>query len=228
MKLIRFSARSPCDANALVIVLWSPLPAIREAPIRPAFRCDCNDSVVVAFPAKVNIVSLATTLEFGVTTDTFHLSTFLPYRLAVLSERLSRRLSVEYASSHGLTVAEWRVLVHLQRCGKVSVRDIHNCVSLEKPRVSRAVSRLESAGLVEKVAGAGDGRLVAISLTAAGSAALADILPKAIGFDQRLRDAVSGQDLETFCRVMERMHAALDRDPAAKPRSRRDLEGLDP
>ncbi len=84
------------------------------------------------------------------TPDDFHLSSFLPYRLAVMSERVSRRLSVEYGRSHGLVVAEWRVLVHLLRCGAVSVRDIHNCVNLEKPRVSRAVSRLEMEGVGSK------------------------------------------------------------------------------
>ena len=90
----------------------------------------------------------------------FKLSEFLPYRIAVLSERVSRRLSVEYGRTHGLSMAEWRVLVHLQRCGQVSVRDIHNCVNLDKPRVSRAVARLEAEALVKKLDGQGDGRLV--------------------------------------------------------------------
>lgn len=158
---------------------------------------------------------------------TFHLSSFLPYRLAVLSERVSRRLSVEYERTHGLSVAEWRVLAHLSRCGAVSIRDIHNCVNLEKPRVSRAVSRLEETGLVQKLAAETDGRLVAISLTAAGQLVLADLVPMAQSIEQRLRDAVGPEDLKTFFKVMEQMHAALDEDPAARSRSRMDLEGID-
>ncbi|MCR9156288.1 MAG: MarR family winged helix-turn-helix transcriptional regulator [Rhodobacteraceae bacterium] len=157
------------------------------------------------------------------TPDDFHLSSFLPYRLAVLSERVSRRLSVEYGRTHGLAVAEWRVLVHLLRCGAVSVRDIHNCVNLEKPRVSRAVSRLETEGLVQKAQGAGDGRLVAISLTEAGRSALADIIPAATRIEAYLQSAVSSEDLNTFFNVMERMHAVLDEDPEAKPRTAMDL-----
>ena len=158
---------------------------------------------------------------------TFHLSSFLPYRLAVLSERVSRRLSVEYERTHGLSVAEWRVLAHLSRCGAVSIRDIHNCVNLEKPRVSRAVSRLEETGLVQKLPAALDGRLVAISLTAAGQSVLADLVPMAQSIEQRLRDAVGPEDLKTFFKVMEQMHAALDKDPAARSRSRMDLEDMD-
>lgn len=157
------------------------------------------------------------------TPDDFRLSSFLPYRLAVLSERVSRRLSVEYGRTHGLAVAEWRVLVHLLRCGAVSIRDIHNCVNLEKPRVSRAVSRLEAEGLVQKTQGDGDGRLVAISLTDAGRTVLADIIPAATRIERHLTDAVSPEDLDTFFHVMERMHAVLDADPEAKPRTVMDL-----
>ena len=175
---------------------------------------------------KVNIVAFATMPGSHLMPSDFHLSAFLPYRLAVLSERVSRRLSVEYERSHGLSVAEWRVMAHLSRCGAVSVRDIHNCVNLEKPRVSRAVSRLEQLGLVKKEPGDLDGRLVAISLTGNGKAVLADIVPNAHAIEQRLQNAVSPDELDTFLRVMEQMHAVLDRDPAAKPRSRIDVEGL--
>lgn len=157
----------------------------------------------------------------------FHLSAFLPYRLAVLSERISRRISVEYDRSHGLSVAEWRVLVHLSRCGAVSVRDIHDCVNLEKSRVSRAVARLEQDRLVSKTPVDGDGRLVAISLTAKGRVVLDDIVPNARAIENTLRDSVSPDDLDTFLRVMEQWHAVLDRDPVAKPRSRMDLDGVE-
>jgi DNA-binding MarR family transcriptional regulator len=181
-------------------------------------------SFVVAKATKVNIISIATILDHSMTPDDFHLSSFLPYRLAVLSERVSRRLSVEYGRTHRLAVAEWRVLVHLLRCGAVSIRDIHNCVNLEKPRVSRAVSRLEAEGLVQKTQGDGDGRLVAISLTDAGRTALADIIPAATRIERHLTDAVSPEDLDTFFHVMECMHAVLDADPEAKPRTVMDLD----
>ena len=182
-----------------------------------------SKSFVVAKATKVNIISNATNLGRHMTPDDFHLSSFLPYRLAVMSERVSRRLSVEYGRSHGLVVAEWRVLVHLLRCGAVSVRDIHNCVNLEKPRVSRAVSRLEMEGLGQKSQGEGDGRLVAISLTDAGRRALADIIPAATRIEEHLTAAVSAEDLDAFFRVMEHMHSVLDEDPEAKPRPTMDF-----
>lgn len=159
--------------------------------------------------------------------DDFHLSSFLPYRLAVLSERVSRRLSVEYERTHGLAVAEWRVLVHLLRAGPASVRDIRTYVNLEKPRVSRAVSRLEAEGLVAKAPGDKDARLVSITLTPAGRDALKGILPAARDIEEKLLSAASAEELATFFTVMERMHQVLDEDPEARPRSAMDLEGVD-
>ncbi|WP_428649349.1 MarR family winged helix-turn-helix transcriptional regulator [Roseibium sp.] len=156
----------------------------------------------------------------------FNLSAFLPYRLAVLSERISRRIAADYERTHGLTVAEWRVLVHLLRSGEVSVREIQTCVNLDKPRVSRAVARLEKAGLVRKVPGAADARLVAISLTGKGHGALADILPAAESVEARLLQSLSADEYENFCAVMEKLHGVLDADPQARPRSPMDTEGL--
>lgn len=152
----------------------------------------------------------------------FELSQFLPYQLAVLAERVSRRLSVEYGRTHGLNVAEWRVLVHLMRRRKVSVREIHERVNLDKPRVSRAVTRLEAAGFVEKAAAADDARLVAISLTAKGMRVLDDILPAARDVEASLLAGLSDGERAGLLAAMEKLHSVLDGDPEARPRSKLD------
>ncbi len=151
--------------------------------------------------------------------DTFNLSEFLPYRLAVVSERVSRRLAVDYGSSHGLSVAEWRVLVHLRQSGAVSVRDIEAYTNLEKSRVSRAVSRLQDARLVKKHISAEDARLVEIALTQEGRDVLRDILQNAMATEARLLEGVSEDDLWTFFNVIEHFHTVLDADPKAKSRA---------
>ncbi len=147
----------------------------------------------------------------------FRLSDFLPYRLAVISERMSHRLSVDYGRSHHLTVAEWRVLVHLEHCGVVSVRDVQNYTNLVKSRVSRAVSRLEKAGLVEKHTSSADGRLVEIALTEDGRAAIATLLQDATDTEARLLQNVPPEDLAAFYRVIDHFHTVLDKDPKAQP-----------
>lgn len=147
----------------------------------------------------------------------FSLSAFLPYRLAVISERMSHRLSVDYGSSHDLSVAEWRVLVHLEHSGPVSVREVQAYTNLVKSRASRAVSRLERAGLVEKRASTDDARLVDIALTHIGRAAIADLLHDATQTEARLLADVPKSDLDAFYRVIDHFHAVLDQDPKARP-----------
>jgi DNA-binding MarR family transcriptional regulator len=153
----------------------------------------------------------------------FELADFLPYRIAVLSERVSRRLSLIYGAEAGITVAEWRVLVHLARCHQVSVREIHDCVNLDKPRVSRAVTRLTEAGLVAKTGSATDQRLLSISLTDEGHALLGNILPRARAYEDRLMSGLTPAEQITLVQIMEKLHKVLDADPEARPRSRLDL-----
>ena len=153
----------------------------------------------------------------------FRLADFLPYRLAVLSERVSRRLSRVYGAEAGLSVAEWRVMVHLSRCHQVSVREIHTCVNLDKSRVSRAVTRLESAGLLRKTGSVTDQRLLEISLSDDGWSLLDRILPPALAYEERLLAALSPEEQATLTTIMEKLHQVMDADPDARPRSRLDL-----
>ncbi|MDA7424792.1 MarR family winged helix-turn-helix transcriptional regulator [Thalassococcus lentus] len=151
-------------------------------------------------------------------TDKFDLAEFLPYRLAYISERVSQRLSADYGKSHGLTVAEWRILVNLQRLGTASVRDIQVFTNLEKSRVSRAVTRMEKAGLVAKQAGTDDARLVEIGLSEKGIDTLNKVLPSAIEVEHRLIADLTEAQRETFFEVIEKFHRILDDDPDARPR----------
>lgn len=151
-------------------------------------------------------------------TRRFDLARFLPYQLAYISERVSQRLAADYGRSHGLSVAEWRVLVNLQYLGTASVRDIQVYTNLEKSRVSRAVTRMESAGFVAKRTGAKDARLVEIGLTRKGAETLDAILPSAVKVEQRLLAGLTPSQRACFAEVMEHFHRILDDDPDAKPR----------
>ena len=144
-------------------------------------------------------------------TEAFDLTTFLPYQLAVLSERVSKALSVVYMEEYGLSVADWRVMVHTAKEGSVSVREIHRTVNLEKPRVSRSVAKLEALGYLGKQIDPKDKRLVVISLTARGQEVLDDILPKAQAFERDLINALSPGSLEDLAEIADRLHHQLDK-----------------
>lgn len=117
------------------------------------------------------------------------LDQFLPYLINVLASRLSRGLAGVYEAEFGISISEWRVIAHLAQNGKISVREIHERVDMDKSKISRAAARLESAGLIVKRASVRDRRLVILELTRAGQALFARIEPLALAFE---RDVMSG------------------------------------
>ena len=139
----------------------------------------------------------------------FDLDRFLPYQLSVAAAQVSRRFEARYGELTGLTVAEWRVLAHLARSGSVSVRDIHAQVNLHKSVVSRSASRLEADGLVRKSEHGADRRLVALELTAEGTALMDRLSAVADEFQAELM-AELGADLPFFMSALDR----LRREPA--------------
>ena len=126
----------------------------------------------------------------------FDLQGFTPYRLAVAAKRTSDELARQYKARFGISVPEWRVLVHLVHAGDVSVRDLDSEVALEKYEISRAAKRLREAGLVARSDHATDRRLVSLSLTERGKEVMAELLPLAKAhqaeIERRLGDALAG------------------------------------
>ena len=128
----------------------------------------------------------------GVTT--FKLDDFLPYQLAVLSSRVSAEFSKHYREAYGISVSEWRVVAHLSQADSVSVREIHKRVDMDKPKVSRAASRLEAAGYITKTINPNDRRLVELSLTEKGRAMIDALAPIADDYEAQLTTLLGKED----------------------------------
>lgn len=137
----------------------------------------------------------------------FDLDAFLPYRVAMVSRRLSRIFEERYRDRFGISVAEWRVVAHLAQSGAVSVREIVARTDMEKSRVSRAAARLEAAGYVAKCTHSGDRRLVELTLTPKGRAMMTELAPIAEAFNAEIGTCL-GVDAEAFHRALDKMLAS--------------------
>ena len=51
----------------------------------------------------------------GAASERLILERFLPYRLSILSNRVSRAIATRFAKTFGLTIPEWRVIAVLGR-----------------------------------------------------------------------------------------------------------------
>jgi DNA-binding MarR family transcriptional regulator len=144
----------------------------------------------------------------GITVTNFNLDDFLPYQISELSRRVSAAFARHYRERYGISVAEWRVVAHLSQQAAVSVREIHERVGLDKPKVSRAASRLEAAGYITKVVSAADRRLVELSLTPKGEAMIEVLAPIAADYQREL-DALIGEDAAGFRAHVAALNDAL-------------------
>lgn len=141
----------------------------------------------------------------------FLLERFLPYQMAVAASRVSRDFEAIYRERFGIGVAEWRVMAQLSQGDRVSVREIHRRVDMEKSRVSRASSRLESAGFIRKQANPEDGRLVELCLTERGRAMIDEIAPLAQEFERNLADKL-GAGAGAFRAGLDRLIEDMERE----------------
>ena len=137
-------------------------------------------------------------------TSGLDLDRFLPYRLDILAEGVSRALSRLYKDRYGLAVPEWRVLAHLGQYAPITARDIGAHSRMHKTKVSRAVAELERLGFLARNNSNEDRREELLSLTAKGKAAYEDLAPKAADFARHLLDDLSAAER----RVLE---SAIDR-----------------
>ncbi len=138
--------------------------------------------------------------------ESFELNGFLPFQLSVMTERIRKELTSRFAPEFQLSVPEWRVLVQLWGSEGVSVRELHVAVAMDKSKVSRAASRLESAGMVEKRENADDRRLLQICLTQQGSELVMRLIPIAHEFEKELALRL-GDDAAAFRRALEHLMA---------------------
>lgn len=118
--------------------------------------------------------------------DQFNLEGFFPYKLSLLSDRISKGFAEIYGPKFGISLAEWRVIVHLAQRGKVSVREIFQHVGMDKSKVSRAATRLEAAGVILKKVNTCDKRLVELSLTTKGKRMMSQLAPLAREYETRV------------------------------------------
>jgi len=134
---------------------------------------------------------------------------FLPYRLDILAEAVSRALSRLYKDRYSLGVPEWRVLAHLGQYAPIAARDIAAHSRMHKTKVSRAVAALEDLGFLARAGSDQDGREELLSLTAKGKAAYDDLAPKAADFARHLLDDFTAAERRALDGAIDRLLARL-------------------
>ena len=119
---------------------------------------------------------------------------FVPYRLSVLANTVSRTIAREYQARFGLSIPEWRIMAVLGRYAPLAASGVCERTAMHKVRVSRAVSRLLVLGLIERKADPTDGRRGLLRHSRAGAAIYRKIAPLALAREHDLLSALTAAE----------------------------------
>jgi DNA-binding MarR family transcriptional regulator len=127
------------------------------------------------------------------------LDDFLPYRLSVASENVSRLMVRRYLSGMGLGLAEWRLLAAIGQHEVLSPTISARYTEMDKVKISRAVARLVALDLVKLSTNPHDGRGRLLRLTRKGQRAYAG-LPK---IAQEMHNTILGSLSKAEARTLQ-------------------------
>ena len=137
------------------------------------------------------------------------LEAFLPYRLSVLSNTVSRGISRAYAK-YGLSVHQWRVMAILGRFPGVPASEVVRRTAMDKVRVSRAVVSLVDAAQVERSVDSDDRRRSVLRLSPQGHEIYRQVIPAALSYEKRLLAALSADEQRHLDGILARLAAQAE------------------
>ncbi len=133
------------------------------------------------------------------------LEQFLPYRLSILSNRISQAIAADYQSRHDLSVTEWRVMAVLGRYDDLSAREVAERTAMDKVAVSRALARLVAAGRVSRGTHDDDKRRSVLRLTEAGWAIHDQVAPMARERERQVLEQLDAEERVWLERILNRL-----------------------
>jgi len=136
--------------------------------------------------------------------------------LIKLSHLLSRPFSRLAVEAQVISLAEWRVLVRIERTPGITAQEIARRTGISPMNVSRALSALRSDGRVAMDRDPADSRRNLLQLTAAGRSLFDELYPSAAARSLRLVESLSLAELRELDGMLRRIGDHVDRIDAAE------------
>jgi DNA-binding MarR family transcriptional regulator len=138
------------------------------------------------------------------------LDDYMPYRLSVASNAVSRLIARAYEDRFGLSIPQWRLLAVLAEA-PMTQQAIVARTAMDKVTVSRAAQGLVGRHLIGRAAHEADGRSHILTLTDQGHALHAEIAPLALAYEAALLSGLTPVEVETLKRLLMRLETAAGR-----------------
>jgi DNA-binding MarR family transcriptional regulator len=140
--------------------------------------------------------------------DRLRLQDFLPYRLSVAANAVSRLIAGAYERQFGLKNPQWRLLGVLADEWPLTQQTLCGRTIMDKVTVMRAAQGLLRRRLLRRLPNSEDGRSHRLVMTAAGRRLYARIVPLALAYQQQLLEGIGQRDVEQFQRLLRRIEQA--------------------
>jgi len=135
---------------------------------------------------------------------------YLPYRLSILSNRVSSIIAQEYNDKFGLSITEWRIMAVLGEYPGVSADEVSSKTQIEKSIISRAVQKLLSRHLIEREVDATDRRRQNLQLTKTGQDVYGQIVPVSYGYENSLLECLSNSEIKQLDTLINKLTLQAD------------------
>ncbi|WP_293678576.1 MarR family winged helix-turn-helix transcriptional regulator [uncultured Phenylobacterium sp.] len=146
------------------------------------------------------------------------LDSYLPYRLSVASNAVSRLIARAYEDRFGLSIPQWRLLCVLAEDGGLSQATLVARTVMDKVTVSRAAQGLVKRHLVTRAQNTADGRSQLLALTADGRSLYGEIAPLALAYEAALIAGLAPGEVVLLKRLLGRLQTAAGQLAGEAPR----------
>jgi len=133
--------------------------------------------------------------------------------------RLLRVDADKRARAHGMTRAQWGILIWLERQPGISQKELSELLEVEPISVARLIDRLEARGMVERRPDPRDRRIWRLHLSPPAHAVLLDINEQRANMATMVMQGVDDTSQAIMIEALFQMKATLTRDSHATRRA---------
>jgi len=138
------------------------------------------------------------------------LERFLPYRLSILSNKVSAIVAESYHDKFALSVTDWRIMAVLGEYPGLSADEVSEKTQIEKSMLSRAISKLLQRKLIMREFDSSDRRRSILTLTDTGLSVYDDIVPISYEYEQQLLKCLNKQEQDQLSELIDRLYIHAD------------------
>ena len=139
------------------------------------------------------------------------LQDYLPYRLSVAANAVSRLIARAYERRFGLKIAQWRLLAVLADEGALTQQALCGCTIMDKVTVMRAAQGLLRRRLVKRLPNDADRRSHRLMLTTSGRRLYQRIVPLALAYEAHLLAGIDRREVARLDRLLRHVEQAASK-----------------